>query len=192
MKIVVARYNEDISWTKQFTNVLIYNKGKDLDNTEYNVIKLNNVGREGHTFYKHIYDNYDNLDEHTIFLQGDPFAHTINLIDKLNKYINNKNLKYERIGYTELRCWLSGCKIHIGLPIKEVYKKLFGSEKEEMEFFFTGGGQFIVSKEIILSRPKNFYLKIVKLLEYDVDPIEGYIIERINELIFHEPINNLI
>ena len=24
-------------------------------------ILLNNVGREGHTYYKHIYDNYDNL-----------------------------------------------------------------------------------------------------------------------------------
>jgi hypothetical protein len=189
MKIVVARYNEDISWIKQFTNVLIYNKGNDMDSNEYNIIKLDNVGREGHTFYKHIYDNYDNLDEYIVFLQGDPFAHTINLIDKLNKYVNKKNFKYERIGYAELRCWLSGCKIHKGLPIKEVYEKLFGTIKEEMEFSFTGGGQFIVSKEIILSRPKNFYLKIVKLLEYDIDPIEGYVIERINELIFHEPIN---
>ena len=83
---------------------------------------------------------------------------------------------------------LSGCKIHDGLPIKEVYEKLFGTKKEEMEFNFIGGGQFIASKKLILSRPKDFYLKIVKLLEYDIDPIEGYVIERINELIFYEPI----
>jgi hypothetical protein len=27
IKIVVSRYNEDISWTRQFQNVVIYNKG---------------------------------------------------------------------------------------------------------------------------------------------------------------------
>jgi hypothetical protein len=29
--IVVARYNEDIEWTKQFQNVIIYNKGESLN-----------------------------------------------------------------------------------------------------------------------------------------------------------------
>ncbi len=44
--IVVARYNENIEWTKQFTNVIIYNKGTPL--TDYfNEISLYNVGREG-------------------------------------------------------------------------------------------------------------------------------------------------
>ena len=58
--IVVARYNENIEWTKQFSNVIIYNKGTPLKG-KYNEIYLNNVGREGHTYYKHIYDNYENL-----------------------------------------------------------------------------------------------------------------------------------
>jgi hypothetical protein len=189
MIIVVARYNEDISWTKEFSNVLIYNKGNDdLDSNKYNIIQLNNVGREGHTFYKHIYDNYESLDDYTIFLQGNPFPHVKNLIQRLKKYIEKKNVEYERIGNNRIKCLLSGCKIHDGLPIKEVYEKLFGTKKEEMEFNFIGGGQFIASKKLILSRPKDFYLKIVKLLEYDIDPIEGYVIERINELIFYEPI----
>ena len=57
--IVVARYNEDLKWTKQFSNVIIYNKGTSL--TDYfNEILLNNVGREGHTYYKHIYDRSRN------------------------------------------------------------------------------------------------------------------------------------
>jgi len=57
--IVVARYNENIEWTKQFTNVIIYNKGEKLEDEFYQVF-LNNVGREGHTYYKYIYDNYEN------------------------------------------------------------------------------------------------------------------------------------
>jgi hypothetical protein len=28
MNIVVARYQEDVSWTKEFSNVIIYNKGE--------------------------------------------------------------------------------------------------------------------------------------------------------------------
>ena len=31
--IVVARYNENIEWTKQFSNVIIYNKGLPLENS---------------------------------------------------------------------------------------------------------------------------------------------------------------
>jgi hypothetical protein len=65
MKIVVSRFNESIEWTKQLDNVLIYNKGDTLTNTHS--IQLDNVGREGHTFYKYIYDNYDNLDDLTVF-----------------------------------------------------------------------------------------------------------------------------
>jgi hypothetical protein len=47
MKIIVSRYNEDISWTKEFSNVVIYNKGETLKG-DYNEIELENVGRESH------------------------------------------------------------------------------------------------------------------------------------------------
>ena len=44
--IVVARYNEDLKWTKQYSNVIIYNKGGKLNDDEYKYISLKNVGRE--------------------------------------------------------------------------------------------------------------------------------------------------
>ena len=84
MQLIVARYNEDVSWTKQFPNVIIYNKGEPLGDG-YNEQFLQNVGREGHTYYRHIYENYDNLSEYTIFVQGDPFPHCCNIIDILKK-----------------------------------------------------------------------------------------------------------
>ena len=67
LQIVVARYNEDVEWTRRYPNVIIYNKGEKLEGFD-NVVELPNVGREGHTYYKHITDNYDNLCDHTIFL----------------------------------------------------------------------------------------------------------------------------
>lgn len=41
---------------------------------------------------QYICDNYESLAEYTIFLQGNPFDHSPNLISNLTKYINNKEL----------------------------------------------------------------------------------------------------
>jgi hypothetical protein len=183
--IVVARYNEDVEWTKNFSNIIIYNKGNPL--TDYNQILLNNFGREGHTYFKHIYDNYDNLADYTIFLQGNPFDHSPNLISNLNNYINNKdlNIDFEFLSELIITCNLINCSYHAGLPLKETYEKLFGETKENMEFQFGSGAQFIVSKKKILQRPKEFYLKIIEMLDKDVSPIECYVIERFQKLIFN-------
>lgn len=189
--IVVARYNEDLEWTKQFLNKIIYNKGTSLTD-DFNEILLNNVGREGHTYYTYIYDNYDNLAEYTIFLQGNPFDHSPHIISNLNYYINvltndyskDLNIDFEFLSENILNCDLAGCHFHKGLPLIETYEKLFGERKENMNFIFGAGAQFIVSKKKILQRPKEFYLKIIEMLNKDIHPIEGYVIERFHKLIF--------
>jgi GR25 family glycosyltransferase involved in LPS biosynthesis len=192
IKIVVARYNENIDWTTQFSNLLIYNKGTRLG--IFNEILLDNVGREGHTYYKYIYDNYYNLNDYTIFLQGNPFDHSPNIIQNLKKYIykNNLDLDFEFLSETISNCNLSGCKLHYKLELKTVYEKIFNIKRDTMEFQFGQGSQFIVSKTQILSRPREFYLNIVKILDYDKNPIEGYVIERFHKLIFaNETFNKL-
>ena len=183
--IVIARYNESLEWTKIFSNKIIYNKGNPLTG-DFNEILLNNVGREGHTYYKHIYDNYENLADFTIFLQGNPFDHSPNIIPILNLYINSKqlNIDFEFLSESIINCNLNGCIRHPGLPLIETYKKLFGERKENMNFEFGAGAQFIVSKKKILQRPKEFYLKIIEMLNKDINPIEGFVIERFHKLIF--------
>jgi hypothetical protein len=82
VEIVIARYNEDISWINKIpskTKITIYNKG--IDDIKYPSIKLPNVGRESHTYLTHIIDNYDNLADTTIFTQGEPFFHSPNFIE---------------------------------------------------------------------------------------------------------------
>jgi len=184
--IVVARYNENIEWTKQFSNVFIYNKGEPLIDYS-NQIFLNNVGRESHTYYKHIFDNYDNLAEYTVFLQGNPFDHSPNLISNLNNYINNinnKELDFEFLSEAIVSCNIKGCIYHRGLPLIETYEKIFGEKKDNNNFLFGSGAQFIVSRKRILQRPKEFYLNIIKLLETNISPIEGFVMERFHKLIF--------
>lgn len=183
--IIVARFNEDVEWTKQFSNVIIYNKGNNLTD-DFNQVLLNNVGREGHTYYTYICDHYDHLSDYTIFLQGTPFDHSPNLISNLHKYIGNKelNIDFEYLSEYMIECNLTGCKYYPNLPLLDVYEKIFNEKKEQLQIRFGGGAQFIVSKEKILKKPREFYLKIVKLLEYNINPIEGHVIERFHKIIF--------
>jgi hypothetical protein len=182
--IIVARYNENVEWTKQFKNVIIYNKGNKL-NGGYNQIFLDNVGREGHTYYRYIYDFYDDLKDYIIFLQGNPFYHSPNIISDLNNYINNNlDIDFKFLSRDIIECNLSGCKHHSGIPLIETYEKLFNEKKTDLPFIFGAGAQFIVSKKNIVKRPKNFYYKIIEILQYDINPIEGFVIERFHKMIF--------
>lgn len=183
MKVVVARYNEDVEWTKEFPDVNIYNKGEEV---EVETIKLENVGREGHTYYRYICDNYENLEDYTIFLQGNPFDHSPDIMEEIRMYMKKRNLNinYANLSAKVLRSNISGCRYHDGIPMKEVYEKLFNEKKESLEIQFGVGAQFIVSRNQILKRSKEFYMKIVEMLGYDKDPIEGYVIERFHKLIF--------
>jgi len=182
--IVVARYNEDVSWTRQFDNVIIYNKGDELVGYD-KVIKLDNVGRECHTYYKHICDNYDNLNEYTVFLQGDPSDHCRNFTRIINRHIRNKNLNidFEFINGT-INSKLEGCRHHKGLQMVDLYEKIFGERVEKGDLKFGAGAQFIVSKKNILKNAKEFYLNIVTILGYSICPREAYEIERLHGCIF--------
>jgi hypothetical protein len=181
-KIIVARYNENIEWTKQFDNVILYNKG---DECVENEIKLPNVGREGHTYYTYIYDNYDDLPDYVIFLQGNPFDHSPNIIKDANDLIRNENKPDFIFLGNQLICYLNGCPAHAGLQdtMKIIYEELFGKEIHTNPIKFTSGAQFMVSKKLILKHSRDFYHKIIKFLDYSVNPIEGFVIERFHHLI---------
>lgn len=184
IKIIVSRYNENIEWTKNFQNIIIYNKGSKLNIP--NEILLDNVGREGHTYYYHILNNYDNLDDYFIFVQGNPFDHSPNIINDINYYINNIeniNIDFRFLSKDIYKINLNGCPCKPGLQLKEIYYNLFGEFKDNLTFEFGAGAQFIANKNNILKKSKEFYLKIIKLLEYNSDPIEGHIIERFHKLI---------
>jgi len=213
IKIVVSRFNEDVEWTNQFNNVIIYNKGEPVDNSDiisqtiHPIKNLVNVGREGHTIYNYIYENYRDLDEYIIFLQGNPFDHSPNLIYNI-KNIENlvlENLVLENLvlennhnpisfQYLSETCANSNFINEINLHwkcqnIHNTYIQIFKTgqnitEIENLSFHFCEGSQFIVSKSTILKRPVEFYKNIVDMLDKECDPLCGYDIERFHPLIF--------
>jgi hypothetical protein len=42
----------------------------------------------------------------------------------------------------------------------------------------------VVSKRMILRRPRAVYERIVQILQREADPIEGYVLERLHPVIF--------
>jgi len=191
--IVVALYKEDIEWTKQFMNeftkVIIYNKGIKLVVEDYDEILMENVGREGHTYYSHIVNNYDNLDDYTIFLQGNPFDHSPNLIDNIFKYIKNKELNIDFDYLSEnivSSCLATEHRSHNECKnLYTTFENVFGvkPDNNNHECVFGAGAQFIVSKKSILKRTKDFYENIVNILNKEVCPCEGYDVERLHKYI---------
>jgi hypothetical protein len=181
MKIVIARYNEDLSWVN-FINPckmehIIYNKGPDNIQPHYNVTKLDNIGKEAETYLQHIIQNYDNLhnDDYIMFCQGTPFDHMEQIIigrernglnsGKGNPYeiVDFMNLYKPDIGFTPLGCWFA-CD-HFAAPhfshnMKEEFDMMFKNFDDPL-IWFVQGAQFIVSTNRILHRPLSFYKKLL-------------------------------
>lgn len=103
--IVVARYTEKLDWLKPLCGLLnakgiIYNKGSDMDPiNSIPIVKLENLGRESHTYLYHVIKNYDTLADITLFLPGSVKTKTnkVNKASQLDQLINK--LKEGRDSY---------------------------------------------------------------------------------------------
>jgi hypothetical protein len=155
--VVIARYNENIDWVQSIKHkICIYNKG--TDNVTLKYFPLQNVGREAHTYLHHIVTNYDHLDDHTVFLQGNPTDHgffdTFGTIENFNHF--NFNLGFHPFlrhleNHQYFKCDKDDCNLfHLA-----AYHNIHLPQQNSYEF--VQGAQFAVKKDNILSRPKKVY-----------------------------------
>jgi hypothetical protein len=205
-EVVVARYNEDLSWIeKEFPNdkITIYNKGKNDISVHSGVTikKLENIGRESHTYINYIIENYDNLPDRVLFLQGNPFTHMNFTFKPLSVYkkikqSNCKNIVAKGCFFTN-----TGKQRNILIDLKQtrwqdtVYKNLdFADFKDQYvdidsfaeEYFFTNlEANFAVDKCRIIARPKKYYINLISLLDNNA-PIEGHYLERLWDIVFSQ------
>ena len=202
IRTVITRYNENLEWIKGFKNVIIYNKGLSINHNNFAyhtiIIEQENIGREQYCIYKHIVDNYDNLDEYTLFLQGYPFDHSPNLYDDLllieNELNNDNHFDFMYVSSNmHISNVLSDTLVgNVDPKFKNyspLYEKIFGKSLQGVKakyVSFGAGSQFIVSKKAILTHEKSFYQNIVDILGYCQSPSEGHVLERLGHEIFIE------
>lgn len=198
-ELVLAIYDKNYIWINSINdNVRITRYNKNINNVfDGETILMPNVGRDVHTFFYHIFKNYNSLSDYTFFSQDFPFDHVVNYIEIIN---GDKNLwdKYAKLKIGG--CWffetswnrILTCDKR-GLPhhpkgelhIEDVWNKLFETPIPD-EINFVSAGHFCASKSQIRKNTKSFYKKIVEILSED--PISPWIIERLESYIFDDRI----
>ena len=181
--IIIARYNENLDWVNNLKHpYIIINKGDEIS---FPSIKIDNVARESYSYLYYIVNNYDNLDDYLVFLQGNPFDHSPNALGKIEGYFNNGQSNFYTLSDRIVEFTLNGCQYHPGLPLIKSYNLIFNDTMDNDKIItFGAGAQFIVPKENILKHPKDFYVKLFSLVEKD--SILEWVCERFWGLIFNE------
>jgi hypothetical protein len=114
VSIVIARYKEDIEWALAYNDIaIIYNKGDNINLPFNKIIKLQNIGREGHTYLYHIIKNYNNLSDRTIFTQGSPFEHNNTILFGIDNF--EKTMNVQPLGLQYIK--------ELNIPSSEIIEK---------------------------------------------------------------------
>ena len=152
IEVVISKYNENYEWIKRINHkTIVYDKS---ENPIEGSIPRPNIGREAETLLFHIIENYNNLPELTIFLQGDPRSNPVvytydEVIDEINKEHEHKLktiLTWE--GHINIRdYWLKSCAI-----LNDI---LFEPNDDMVKY--SSGVQYVIPKELILNRPLELY-----------------------------------
>ena len=188
LEIVISHFCEKLDWLKSFKSInkIIYEKGtvkkqncpiyrQDIKVENLKVTRLDNIGRESHTYLYHIINNYNNLAEHTVFVQGNPLTHCSDIVCILQEFPRSlkKLFEFSKGCY----CLCDVCLME--RPVEwtryeifpdEVYKKFFSVENNW--FLYGSGAQYIVHKKCITNKPLDFYLSLFDYLtqQYMPDP----------------------
>lgn len=172
-EIVVSYFNENLNWLSEIGDykITLYNKS---NNEIENSIKLENVGREMHSYFYHIVSNYNNLSDWVFFTQGNPFDHVSNYMEILNGFPESI-LQYSKLNvsdchffsndhlyYTKQECKSDGTPHHWGLDINGLWVSIFNSPPSE-KYEFVAGCIFCLTKEQILLKDISFYEKCIEV-----------------------------
>ena len=185
MHVVVSKYKEDTSWTKQLKYpVFVYTK-EDIS-SKYNIPV--NKGNEASTYLKYIIDHYDQLPEYVAFVHGheSDWHHNESMLRlnditmpengyiNLNDGSNRKMIHYDENNDVIINDYVDKLlnpssprnvsNYNMNTWYKEYIYPRLGSIKQYNLHNDNWCAQFIVSRERILQHPKSFYEKQYQFL----------------------------
>lgn len=164
IKAVVARYNEPIDWIENIgLDYIIYNKGNSIDSNlidQDKVVHVPNEGREGETYLRYITENYYEIPDLVVFLQGNPFDHFPKLFDVLSGDMNTSGMI--SLGSNTF-CDTRGNESYPGLPVGEFRHLITPTNSEGERIDFVAGAQFIVPGDMIRNKPIEWWNELKEL-----------------------------
>lgn len=193
--LVVARFREDVSWTRRWPHKIIYNKGDRStipDDLQPFVVDLPNVGRESHTFLHHIVTKYDDLDDLTAFSQGEPrdhlafFGWTVDDLFRVPPWLPcSPNVRdtsgWEPPGTYDFRIaeWDGPVT---PTPLDECYgqwyERVFDRPFPAHMMGAYAGAVFSVRKQAVRRHPRALYEKLLAEVSGCKNPVAGHFMER--------------
>jgi len=214
-EIVIAAYEKPLEWVKEINHdvkITIYRKGEVLPLNENEIKISTNKGRCIHTFFNHIYTNYDNLSDYTFFVQDFPFDHWGNLLDILNSdevsiknkaslvidgYYGYHNNTFGTAWYLNpseqfgnggiISCYSNGYPqdLNPNIDVDKYWRLLFSDNHTPPQMYeFMPGGHFVITKEQLKIRTKEFYEMVCNLLLDDENA--PWMFERLECYIFNK------
>lgn len=216
IEIVVARYNEDLTWLNKdpfnrYPNI-VYNKGvSDVDKSlmTRDVIRLQNTGREYATYLHHIITNYDNLADITIFLPGSTDnwgkeRKARRLLTEVEKHQDSVfiGVHFDNIGKDLYNFHLDS---YAGTDVRnDMYQVLTPANIRPFGLWYQSRFRNIVAQKLchqgIVSisrtdaqlKPISYYQSFLDELNVSSNPEVGHYIERSWQAIFYRAINPLL
>ena len=214
VEIIIARFNEDLSWTIEspfnLFQYIVYNKGNNENFIKTNVkqiINIENVGKNDHTFLYHVTKNYDNLPNIMVFFPG-----SLNMVFKkkkaekiLNNIIKSNYSKAYFIGeyHNELKKHFDNFKLDnwttsdnnnlllnneyalkkcVFRPYGKWYTNFFGNASAHWSTYW---GIFSVDKRDIVQHPIERYQRLLQTVNTSSNPEAGHYIDRAWGVIFY-------
>ena len=196
VEVVVARYRESVAWTRTLPAAValtIYDKGGDLDPARIpraRVVRLENVGREAHTYIHHIL--VGEIAPLTVFCQGHPFDHAPDM-KRVIAALADGSLAvpdFRWLGFiidTDDACggrlfrrW-SKNEDGRALALDRFHRELLGAPAPPWVRFYPGG-QMVVAAARVATRTRAFWQRALALAESFPDAAHCY--ERLWDRVF--------
>jgi hypothetical protein len=201
--------NENITWINEFSdNFKLYIKDS-IDTSSFDnekIEEINNVGYNIYSYMKFIIDNYDNLPEITVFCKNNVFPRHVTK-DVFIKQSSRKiftcieqpsrwELKYPVTmlssdnGFLELNTswYTSHHPTKYFSNFNDFYRFIFKHKDVPRYLRFAPGGNYVVPRENILLRSKEFYQNLMTFVEHHQFSGESHMIERALYIIWNSTI----
>ena len=196
----VSFYEGDVSWVPKLSQGAyhIYSKDEihDAAIDRNKTTKVENVGYNIYPYMKFIIDHYDSLPEAVVFCKNNVFPRHVDRVtfEQLSsrrvftaiESPTRWKLKYPVSilscdnGFMELNTsWYTRhhSKKYFS-SLHGFYRFIFKEKMDPMYMRFAPGANYVVPRENILLRSKNFYSNLKRFVEHDQHSAESHMIER--------------
>jgi hypothetical protein len=202
VEFVVARHGEDVSWLDAWLpfvdRVTVYDKSDDpmtSPHPKLAVVPLPNVGREAHTYARHMATRHGDLCATVVFTQGkyeDHLSHA-----EFDAMVRGRGRSdaamdvpwhqsvMEAMGWTPARNWAADPMQPAGMTVGKYFLTYVGDDLVALDRVrYWPGAIFAVSADAVRRHPAAKYAAIADTLTSGSNPEAAHVMERFWKVMF--------